>query len=158
MTSSEQQVRRSSPEILRQPYLVLLADDSDDDMFFSTRALEGFPGLKVVWCAKDGEETIAYLSGTGEFGNREKHPWPDILVLDLKMPKKSGFEVLEWTRRKSQRPVIGVLTSSNDAGDQVSACDLGADLLQTKSPADGSLQRFFHWLENLAAEKGRAQA
>jgi len=127
-------------------------------MFFSTRALEGFPGLKVVWCAKDGEETIAYLSGTGEFGNREKHPWPDILVLDLKMPKKSGFEVLEWTRRKSQRPVIGVLTSSNDAGDQVSACDLGADLLQTKSPADGSLQRFFHWLENLAAEKGRAQA
>jgi CheY-like chemotaxis protein len=82
-------------------YSILLVDDSDDDRLFVRRALGKRPGFVVVGELCDGEEAIAYLAGQGEFSNREKYPYPDVILLDLKLPKKTGHEVLEWLQAQS---------------------------------------------------------
>jgi CheY-like chemotaxis protein len=157
VTTPEQLGRRPSTGASREPYLVLLADDSDDDVFFIKRALEDFPHLRIVWRASDGEQAAAYLSGSGEFRDREKYPWPDIVVLDLKMPNRNGFEVLECMRGKYPRPKLGVFTCSDDPREEKLAYELGADLFQTKTTDAEKLHRFFHWLTNLALEHRRLE-
>lgn len=77
----------------------------------------------------DGDEAIAYLRGTEQFANRQQHPVPHIILLDLKMPRLSGFEVLTWLRNQTdfrKIPVI-ILTSSNHESDIQRAYDLGAN-------------------------------
>jgi CheY-like chemotaxis protein len=78
------------------PYSVLLADDSEDDRLFIRRAFRRNPRFRLVGEACDGESAIAWLAGEGEYRDREKYPFPDVLLLDLKMPRKTGHEVLEW--------------------------------------------------------------
>jgi CheY-like chemotaxis protein len=80
----------------RKPYGVLLADDSEDDRLFIRRAFRKNAGFAFVGEAHDGELAIAWLAGEGEYGDRDKFPFPDVLLLDLKMPRKTGHEVLEW--------------------------------------------------------------
>ncbi len=150
MSTAEHLGPDSSDRIPLGAYTVLLADDSADDLFLMKRALQDFPQLKITWCARDGQEAIAYLEGHGEFGNREKHPRPDIVVLDLNMPTKDGFEVLNLTGKRYGRPVLGVLSSSNRTEDEKRALELGADLVERKNFGDGDLKRFFHWLERMA--------
>src|SRR5256885_16339815 len=94
--------------------IVLLAEDSEDDVIILRKAMSqasiNFPLLVV----KDGEEAVAYLKGAGKFGNRSEFPMPDLLLLDLVMPLITGFEVLEWLREQgfglSTMPVV-VLTA-----------------------------------------------
>ena len=82
--------------------------------------------LKVVG---DGEEAIAYLSGEGQFADRERFPKPFLLLLDLKMPAADGFEVLRWVRAEpeTKRLLVVVLTSSNLQADVDRAYDMGAN-------------------------------
>ncbi|HZQ48582.1 MAG TPA: response regulator, partial [Verrucomicrobiae bacterium] len=79
----------------KQPYSVLLADDSPQDRLLMRLALQSHPRLSVVGEVSDGIETIAYLSGDGPFTDRKQYPFPDLLILDLKMPRKTGYEILE---------------------------------------------------------------
>src|SRR3954447_23770431 len=116
---------------------VLIVDDSDEDVLLLKRGLSRFPHMKVVWRAKDGAEAIDYLGGSGEYSDRDKHPWPDLVLLDLRMPNADGFLVLEWAQGKRPRPLIGVLTSSNNPSDHRRAQELGADLLETKQFGNG---------------------
>src|SRR5438045_7015899 len=77
---------------------VLLVEDNDDDVFIMQNIFRkcGVPNaLQVV---PDGEAAIAYLSGAGQYSDRQKHPLPAILLLDLNMPKRNGFDVLQWAR------------------------------------------------------------
>jgi CheY-like chemotaxis protein len=97
---------------MNEIYNVLLVEDSEDDVFLFSKALRGLPAFRLAGCAGTGEAAIAYLSGEGEFGDRKQYPWPDIVVLDLKMPGSDGFEVLEWLRKQGRRPKVGVFTSS----------------------------------------------
>ncbi len=94
---------------------ILLVEDDLNDVFFFERALGkiSFPAgcLRVV---NDGEAAISYLNGDGQFASRSDHPLPALIFLDLKMPRKTGMEVLAWLRGQpvlSSVPVI-VLTSS----------------------------------------------
>jgi len=82
--------------------------------------------LKII---RDGEEAIAYLSGEGDFADRERFPRPFLLLLDLKMPGADGFEVLRWVRAEpeTKRLLVVVLTSSNLQADVDRAYDLGAN-------------------------------
>jgi CheY-like chemotaxis protein len=76
----------------------------------------------------DGDQAMAYLRGTNTFSDRSKHPMPSLILLDLKMPRVSGFDVLAWLRTEDglkQLPVV-VLTSSNHDADIKRAYDLGA--------------------------------
>lgn len=108
--------------------LVLLADDSDDDRFFLRTALKRNPSLQLIGEVRDGEEAIAYLSGQGDFANRAKHPFPDVLLLDLKMPRKTGHEVLEWLQTQSFDQVRVIVVSGSVLPDDITkSTALGAD-------------------------------
>jgi CheY-like chemotaxis protein len=86
---------------------------------------------------RDGEQCVAYLSGTGKFANRDEFPLPDLLLLDLKMPGMDGFDVLLWLR---QQPTLSalrviVITSSESLRDVNRAYQLGANSFLVK-PGD----------------------
>ena len=87
-----------------------------------------------VQYVRDGEQAIAYLAGKGRFANREEYPLPSVLLLDLKMPRKNGFEVLEWIREQPHLTELRtiVLTTSEDVFEVNRAYKLGAASFLTK--------------------------
>src|SRR5258705_7126547 len=96
--------------------IVLLVDDSEDDRFFFGLALKSAAATAHLVCAEDGEEAIEYLGHAGDFKNPAESPQPDYMFLDLKMPRRDGFEVLEWMARNSLEgrfPII-VLSGSHE--------------------------------------------
>ena len=109
---------------------ILLAEDDPNDVILFQRAMVraslSAGSLKVV---RDGEEAISYLSGKTIYADRDLYPLPTLLLLDLKMPRKSGLEVLSWLRKQPQfRSLIVVfLTSSNSAEDIRLAYEGGAN-------------------------------
>src|SRR5439155_23314179 len=109
---------------------ILLAEDDPNEVLLLQRALVKASlttdSLKVV---SDGEDAMAYLSGQGIYADRGRYPLPALLLLDLKMPRKSGFEVLSWLRKQPQLRYLSVvfLTSSDSAEDGRLACEAGAN-------------------------------
>ena len=98
---------------------VLLAEDDENDIFLMRRAFEkaGIPNPLTV--VHNGREAVDYLAGKGDYKDRQKHPMPGLLLLDIKMPQMDGFDVLKWLRANRQfdtLPVV-VLTSSKLQGD-----------------------------------------
>lgn len=117
-----------------QQYGVLIVDDSDDDRFFLRNAVDRLPRFTVAGEVRDGDEAIAYLAGQGEFGDRAKHPLPDLMLLDLKMPRKTGFDVLRWLRTQSfPRLTVVVLSGSPLHEDVGASLALGAHGYWTKT-------------------------
>src|SRR5436853_542750 len=95
--------------------IILLIEDENGDALLIRRALEK-TGLDFKLSRlKHGDEAVDYLSGSVPFDNRESHPLPDVVLLDIKLPRRTGFEVLEWIRSQpecvSRIPVV-MLTSS----------------------------------------------
>src|SRR5438477_3383302 len=86
--------------------VILLAEDAEDQVVLVRRAFAKAQLLNPVHVVPNGEEAIAYLQGTGKYANRDEYPLPCLLLLDLKMPRKNGFEVLEWIR---QQPGLSAL-------------------------------------------------
>lgn len=120
---------------MSRPSVFLLVEDNEDDVFFMRRAFKA-AGLKnSLHVVADGEQAIEYLSGQSDFSDRERHPLPDMIFLDLKMPGLNGFDVLRWIRndRKSNVPVA-MLTSSPEEIDRQKARELGADCYLLKPP------------------------
>lgn len=77
----------------------------------------------------DGEQAIAYLSGTGPYSNRTNFPWPTLIILDLKMPRATGFEILKWIRNRAdckKLPVV-VFSGSELQEDMRQAYHMGAN-------------------------------
>jgi CheY-like chemotaxis protein len=108
---------------------VLLAEDDEHDVFFMTRAFERAGVVNPLMVVRDGLEAINYLKCEGRYVDRLKFPFPNLLVLDLKMPACDGFEVLRWLKSqrilRAQLPVV-VLTSSDLPRDRNRAAVLGA--------------------------------
>jgi CheY-like chemotaxis protein len=114
--------------------VILLAEDEEDYVLLIQRAFAQakIPNpLHVVW---NGQESIAYLKGQGKYANREEYPLPDLFLLDLKMPRVNGFEVLKWVRSEpGLAPLrVLVLTSSEDLRDVNEAYKLGANSFLVK--------------------------
>lgn len=108
---------------------ILVADDSVEDVLLLKIAFEK-AGTKVpVMVVRDGEELVEYLSGADGFADRTTHPMPRLLLLDLKMPKMDGFDVLRWLQKHPElrRLVVTILSSSNQRRDVNLAYDLGAN-------------------------------
>jgi CheY-like chemotaxis protein len=106
---------------------ILLVEDNDNELFLIERAFRKANignQLKVV---RDGEAAIHYLAGKDVYSDRHLYPLPMLMLLDLKLPRKSGLEVLEWLRQQpniKRLPVIA-LTSSKHSADIDRAYDLG---------------------------------
>ena len=116
-----------------QPF-VLIAEDVPNDVELLQRSFNQAGISVTTHVVTDGEECIAYLAGTGKYSNREEHPLPDLLLLDLKMPRATGFDVLKWIRSQpSLSPMrVVVLTSSDRIRDINLAYELGANSFLTK--------------------------
>ena len=130
-------------------YKILLVEDSDDYALVMTRGIHRSAGFQLVWRAKDGLEAIKYLGGTGEHANREKFPMPDVMLLDVQMPRKDGWEVLEWLKDQPVKPVVVVLTILENPASRKKALALGADEFQVKPYDEDGLKQFLGWLKDL---------
>src|SRR5437868_2853440 len=103
---------RSSP----QDAVILLAEDWEPDVALVKRAFRRARLSNPIHVVRDGEETVSYVAGLGKFADRSKYPFPDLLLLDLKLPRMDGFEVLKWIRSQpgGKQLLVIVLTSSQE--------------------------------------------
>ena len=121
--------------------VILLAEDDKNDVFFMQRAFNKARLANPLIIVPDGEEAIQYLKGEGKYP-RASNPFPVLLLLDLHLPKKSGFEVLEWLRSQpvlKRLPAV-ILTTSSDGPDINRAYDLGANSYLIKPPTPEALK------------------
>jgi CheY-like chemotaxis protein len=96
--------------------LILVAEDDEYDVEFLRRAFTEADIRNPLYAAQDGQVAIDYLSGTGQFADRIHFPLPRLVLLDLKMPRKTGLEVTTWIRNQKQfcgLPVIMLSSSVN---------------------------------------------
>ena len=108
---------------------ILLAEDNPDDVKLTLRALKKSNILNEVVVAADGVEALDYLFGTGKFTGRDTRQTPQLILLDLKMPRLDGLEVLQRIRsdeRTALLPVV-ILTTSVEEKDKVESYKLGAN-------------------------------
>jgi DNA-binding response OmpR family regulator len=119
---------------------ILLVEDEENDVMFMTMALEKADIANFLQVAEDGEQAIEYLSGKGEFSDRARHPLPALVLLDLKLPRVMGMDVLKWIRDQPELDlmVVIVLASSQQRSDIQMACSLGANsyLVKPTNPLD----------------------
>jgi len=114
--------------------VILLVEDSQDDILLMRRALLVANIVNPLQVVRSGDEAIDYLSAKGRYTNRAEFPLPGIVLLDLKMPGKDGFEVLAWIRRSPTLSALRVivLTSSNRIEDVTRAYQWGANSFLVK--------------------------
>jgi CheY-like chemotaxis protein len=115
-------------------HVVLLAEDDENDVFLMQTAFPRAGLTNPLQVVRSGEEAIAYLAGSDQFADRQQFPMPLLVLLDLKLPKKNGFEVLDWAAQQPFRRqlVVVILTASSRKEDANRAYALGADLFLTK--------------------------
>jgi CheY-like chemotaxis protein len=121
---------------------VLYVEDSPDDFLLFKLASKKCGTPFSLQHAADGEQAIAYLSGTEAYVDREEFPFPDLVLLDLKMPRLDGFEVLHWIRTNPSTktlPVV-VLAGSSFRADIRRALELGANSYAAKPAKFEELQ------------------
>ena len=113
---------------------ILLAEDNEDHVLLIKRAFLQARLLNPIQVVGDGVEAIAYLNGSGKYADRAAYPMPGLLLLDLKMPNKDGFQVMEWIRSQpALRDLrVVVLTTSDHIFDVRRAYELGANSFLTK--------------------------
>lgn len=141
---------------------MLIADDSEADIFFLLRAFEASQVQNKVFVTRSGRETLDFLAGTGEYKDRNVHPLPRIIFLDLYMPGVSGFDILRWknSRPEYDESLFIALSNSHSIKDISRAYDLGANTFLTK-PMEGSqvhnlleaYQRFWSFVSPRRIEK-----
>jgi len=114
---------------MNQSQTVLLVDDSDDDLFLMRMGFKKVEFRAPVQEVRNGEEAIRYLAGEGAYANRLQFPYPTVVLLDLNMPLKSGFDVLAWIKAHALlKPCsVIVLSASNRPEDIQRAFQLGAN-------------------------------
>ena len=118
---------------------ILQVEDDPNDIFFLQRAMKKAGVLNPIQVARDGQQAIDYLQGVEKFADREKFPFPCLVLLDLKLPHVMGLDVLKWIRQESGLSmVVVVLTASADDADIASAYHLGANAFLVK-PADANV-------------------
>jgi two-component system response regulator len=133
-----------------KPGAILLLEDNPSDIDLTRRVLEGVRIVGDVVVAEDGKEALDYLWGTGAYAGRDTAAMPALVLLDLKLPKISGLEVLRRIRadpRTRRQPVV-ILTTSREENDVAAAYDLGVNSYLRK-PVDS--RQFVHTVEQLGA-------
>ncbi|MBN2484018.1 MAG: response regulator [Candidatus Omnitrophica bacterium] len=118
----------------RKTISILIADDDDDDVMLVTKALKEYRFLNDLQRVRDGEELLDYLFHRGNYTDADKFPLPNLILLDLNMPRKDGREALKEIKDHHELrkiPVI-ILTTSKTDEDIVRSYDLGVNSFVTK--------------------------
>jgi CheY-like chemotaxis protein len=126
---------------MRHDRCILLAEDDPNDVLLLQLAFKEAGMQNPLHVVGDGLEAIEYLSGAGKFADRRRYPFPVLLILDLKMPRKTGIDVLKWLGRDDALrclPTI-MLSSSTHPGDVEKAYRLGVNAFVAKS--SGTIER-----------------
>ena len=117
---------------------MLQVDDDANDVFLLQHAMKKVGVTNPVQVVNDGQQAIDYLQGAGKFSDREKFPFPCLMLMDLKLPYVMGLDVLRWIRTQPRRPLMVVmLTASAEEADVGEAYRLGANAFLTK-PSEAS--------------------
>jgi CheY-like chemotaxis protein len=130
--------------------LVLLVEDDPGDALLLKRAFDKSGGKFSMKRLTNGDELVAYLDGQAPFTDRALHPIPKLVLLDIKLPRRSGLEVLEWLRARTDNlrrlPVI-MLTSSRHSVDVNRSYELGANSYLAKPDTPGELNELIGTLQ-----------
>lgn len=129
---------------------ILLVEDEPNDVFLIRRAFGKAKVENPIQSVADGEQAMAYLNGEGDYADRTRYPLPGLMLLDLKLPRKGGLEVLAWLRAQKnsvQRIPVVVLTSSKQSTDINRAYELGANSYLVKPVAFESLVQVVQMLD-----------
>ena len=116
---------------------ILLAEDDEDYALILQSAIKSLGWTNPIQIVHDGTEAINYLSGDGQYADREAYPFPSVMFIDVKMPGADGFDVLRWMRDHPECPVVPtiMLSSSDYEKDVRRAYELGVSAYATK-PSD----------------------
>jgi CheY-like chemotaxis protein len=108
---------------------VLLVEDNATDVLLIRRAFDKAKLGNPIQVLGDGDAAVEYLGGSGAYADRERFPLPILILLDLKLPRRSGLEVLEWLRGQAslRRIPVVMLTSSEQPRDVNAAYDSGVN-------------------------------
>jgi CheY-like chemotaxis protein len=121
---------------MESKFPILLVEDNEGDIFIFKRLAKKAELENLICIARDGEQAVEYLAGTGKYADRAEYPVPGLVVLDLKIPRKDGCEVLRWIRAQPATHELNVvvLTSSAEPRDLTCARELGALSYLIKPP------------------------
>jgi PAS domain S-box-containing protein len=113
---------------------ILLVEDEENDVFLMKHAFQQVGILNPLQVARDGKEAMDYLSGNGGYADRERFPLPCLTLLDLKLPRVMGLEVLKWMREQPElKPLIVIILTSSRLGPDIeTAYQLGANAYLVK--------------------------
>ncbi len=135
---------------------ILVVEDDPNDALLLQRAFRkaGVPGIDLV--LPDGQDAMDYLRGQGGYGDRTSFPLPTHLILDLKLPRVAGLELLSWIRdsREHRHLRVAVLSSSGEATDQARARELGIDAYFVKPNRSADLLTVVHEIGRLWSLNG----
>lgn len=141
---------------------ILLVEDNPDDEALTIRALKRNNILNEVVVARDGAEALDYLFGQGRFAERNAAETPELILLDLKLPKMGGLEVLERIRQDERTRLVPVviLTTSDEERDKMTSYRLGANSFIRKPVnfeqfSEAILQLGMYWLVLNQSPNGR---
>lgn len=131
------------------PISILIADDDAQDALLVRLAAQRAALDVRLDVVKDGEEAIDYLMGRSAYADRHAHPFPSMMLLDLKMPRVNGFDVLDFVRSQPnlRRLPIVIFSSSDDPKDIRRAYDSGANSYLCKPHSNDDLSALLRALE-----------
>lgn len=126
------------------PGVVLLVEDSESDIFFFRQALAAAGKTLALEVVSNGLDAVSYIEGAGRYADRTRYPEPVLILLDLKVPKKYGLEILEWLSSQPALRTIPVLvlTSSSQPADIRRAYALGVRHYVVKPVSMALLKEF----------------
>lgn len=120
--------------ILPMMVTILLVEDDPNSVFFFEHVIEKLEIVNPVHVVTDGQEALDYFAGAGKFADRRAFPMPGLVILDLKLPRASGFEVLREIRAHPEwrKLIVVILTASGSDDDIAKAYELGANAYLVK--------------------------
>jgi CheY-like chemotaxis protein len=138
---------------------LLVAEDDENDFLVLGRALRTANFETDLRRVRDGAEVIGYLAGENGFADREMHPLPELILLDIKMPRKGGFDVLIWLRNHQhlkKLPAV-VFSASDNPNDMQQARALGATAYLVKPSAYDGYPKVVQALRDLWRARAGAE-
>jgi CheY-like chemotaxis protein len=134
------------------PKTVLVAEDDPNDVRLLELAAQQFPASEIKFqIVRDGEEALAYLRGEGAFSDRQAHPLPDLVLLDVRMPRLDGFQVLQWIRSRPdfRQLKVFIWADSQFHSDISRAQEAGADRVIPKPNQMAALREILREIKEL---------